>query len=121
MGDNGVNVINKAIITGIKNLNPTTPVRLAMENTGTKIKATEAGFTALKAAINNGSLCIPRNSMAIIKIIMNEGNTDPNAVAINPFIPAILNPKNTAKLTAIGPGADCVTATISINSSSSSQ
>lgn len=60
---------------------------------------------------------MPTKKAAMIKIVIKDGNTEPRTVKIIPGIPDILYPTNTAVFIAIGPGADCARASISIKSS----
>ena len=55
------------------------------------------------------------------RIIIKEGNMQPNAANIAPVMPLILYPTKTEVFTAITPGADCTNANISTKSFSVSQ
>lgn len=93
----------------------------AILHKGAAISATTAGRMPLKIASTAGLSLKSWKSIAIVKMIINDGKTAPNTVAMTPRHPYTRQPMNTAELTAMSPGAACANAIILRNSSSSIQ
>ena len=97
-----------------------TPADLLKPSKGEAISATTAGLTPLKIDSITGLSLNWVNRTAIISIIINEGNIMPAPQKRLPLKPNCLLPTNKAVFNDMGPGADCASASISINSLSSS-
>ena len=93
----------------------------AILTSGAAIKATTAGRIPLKTASTAGSSFHSRKTIAIARMIRNDGNTAPNTAPQTPFQPPMRQPMKIAELTAIRPGAACARAIMLRNSSSSIQ
>ena len=109
-----------ATIIGIQIFFKFTPADLLNPSSGAAISATTAGLIPLNIDSITGFSLNWVNKTAIISITINEGKIIPALQNRLPLKPNCLLPTNMAVFNDMGPGADCARASISINSSSSS-
>jgi len=85
---------------------------------GTAISAATTGRMPLKIRTTTGESLNEDSAMAMMRMAMNEGSTEPRVAAMLPLTPLSLYPANIDMFTASTPGALCASATMSGISSS---
>ena len=111
--------ISKAAAIGINAVIQPILADFASLISGAAMSATTAGRIPLKAASTAGISFQSWNTIAMARMIRNEGSTAPNTAPHTPRQPPTRQPMKIAELTAISPGAACARAIMLRNSSSS--